>query len=367
MPTPSTSVPALAAIAFAAALTAQTQQHVVAPSAYATNDAIAFVWLPGASQLVRQQTLVGTSHLAPLLGRTLTALEFRRTAWNRVFYGGTADMTVTLSIAPHGPLGCSTAFAANVGAPAVQVYSGPVVFPTSPATPDPSPTTAIPWSIDNVVRIPFTQPFLYLGGTLCIDITGQPIAGQNANWWMADAEFEDISGTVQDLGGGCGVYGGPEHEWSYVSPRSLLPGGHAHFHAYGTPWGLALAAFGHKSPAGIPLAAFGFAAPPGCNVHLASVDMLLAGIFVPDSHPLLAAAGGRADIELKIPATTSVFGLSFTTQWLDWAQPAVSNAIEWTVASVIPTLDMALVDGHPAEARGNATVHLAHVLRFEYQ
>ena len=195
----------------------------------------------------------------------------------------------------NGRLRADTYFALSVnGAPAVQVYSGPVVFPTSPATPEPSPTTAIPWSIDNVVRIPFTQPFLYLGGTLCIDIIGQPIAGQNADWWMADAEFEDISGTVQDLGGGCGVYGGPEHEWSYVSPRSLLPGGYAHFWAYGTPWGLALAAFGQKSLWPIPLSALGLAAAPGCNVHLQSMDLLLANVFVPDPLPILFQNHGNA-------------------------------------------------------------------------
>jgi hypothetical protein len=360
-------MPPIAAALLAAAAVAQVPQHVVVPGVYTANDAVAFVWLPGASQPVRQQTLVGTSHLQPLLGRVLTALEFRRTAANEVYGGGTADMTVTLSIAPHQPLSCSSTFATNVGAPAVQVYSGPVVFPTSPATPPPSPTTAIPWSVDNVVRIPFTQPFLYLGGTLCIDIIGQPIAGQNADWWMADAEFEDISGTVQDLGGGCGAYGGPQHEWSYVEPRSLLPGGYARFSAYGTPWGLALAAFGQKSLWPIPLSALGLAAAPGCNVHLQSMDLLLANVFVPDPLPILATRGGRADFEIKLPAIAAVLGLSFTTQWLDWSQAATSNAIEWTVASSIPALDMALVEGHPLEAQGDVSVHLAHVLRFEYQ
>jgi hypothetical protein len=367
MPTLPTRTPLLIATALTAALAAQTPQHLVVPAAYGTNDAVSYAWLPGASREVRQQTLVGAGHLTPLLGRTLQAIELRRTAENEVFAGGTANLTVTLSIAPHTALEGSSTFAANVGGSPLQVYSGPVTFPTSPATPPPSPTTAVAWTANNTVRIAFSQPFVYPGGTLCIDITGQPISGQNANWWMADAEFEDISGTVQNLGGGCGIYGGPSHEWAYVSPRSLLPGGYAHFQAYGTPWGIGIAAFGQRSPVGVPLSLLGLNAAPGCDAFLATIDAVMGTVFVPPTVPALAASGGDAHIEFKIPASTSMFGLSLTTQWLDWTQIASSNAIEWTIASAMPTLDMALIDGHPSEAQGNISVHLAHVLRFEYQ
>ena len=56
-----------------------------------------------------------------------------------------------------------------------------------------------------------------------------------------------------------------------------------------------------------------------------------------------------------------------TTQWFDLTQLATSNAITWTVAGSIPSLDMALVEGHPSLATGNVTNYLAHVLRLEYQ
>ena len=46
---------------------------------------------------------------------------------------------------------------------------------------------------------------------------------------------------------------------------------------------------------------------------------------------------------------------------------ATSNAIQWTIASAVPTLDMALVEGHPSAAGGEVSVHLAHVMRFEFQ
>lgn len=55
-----------------------------------------------------------------------------------------------------------------------------------------------------------------------------------------------------------------------------------------------------------------------------------------------------------------------TTQWLDLSQPATSNAIQWTVASSMPTIDMALVDGVPNDPRGLVSVHHAHVWRIEH-
>ena len=55
-----------------------------------------------------------------------------------------------------------------------------------------------------------------------------------------------------------------------------------------------------------------------------------------------------------------------TTQWLEWSQLATSNALQWSVASAVPTLDMALVESDPSQSKGNVTVFLAHVMRFEY-
>lgn len=347
----------------AALATAAAQQQLVVPAAYATTDAPAYGWLAGASRDVRQQTLIGASHLAPMLGQTLTALELRRHAANEIYQGGVADLTLTLSIAPHGPLACSTTFAANVGPNPVQVFAGQVTLPTSPAPTGPT----MDWTPDNIVRIEFTTPFAYTGGTLCVDLIGHPVAGQNANWWMADLELEDIAGTTTDLGGGCGLYGGIDKDWSSVSRRSLLPGAYARFSAYGTPLGLAIAAFGQKAPFGTPLAWFGLPAGPGCDLHLATLDGLVPTLFVPPNDPGDLSFGGEAEVQFKLPSSASVFGLSMTTQWIDWAQMATSNAIEWTIASAMPTVELALIEGHPTEATGLAAVYMGHVFRFEFQ
>lgn len=343
---------------------AQAPQHLVVPAAFATTDAVSYNWLAGASSDLRQQTIVGASHLQALLGRELRALELRRSAANEVYHGGVANLTVVLSTARHEPLRCDSAFAGNIGPDATQVWSGQVAFPTSPIPAGPQ----VGWTINNVVRIPFQTPFVYTGGTLCIDIVGQPIAGQTADWWMPDAEFEDVRGTVVDLGGGCGAYGGTTHTWSHAASRTLLPGAYARFWAYGPRNGLAVAAFGFGSPTPIPLASLGVNAP-GCSMQL-QPNLVLASVvtlFEPEVHPHLLAYAGNAEVRVRIPPEPWVFGLTLTTQWLEVGQPATSNAIRWTVAGALPTLDMALIEGVPAEARGEVSVHLAHVLRFEYR
>jgi len=345
------------------ALCAQQVQHVVVPTSFTNTDAVSYGWLAGATRDLRQQTLVGQSHLQTLVGQELLAVELRRSAANEVYQGGAANLTVVLSTAPHGPLGCDSAFAGNVGADATQVFSGQVTLPTSPATTGPN----VAWTTNNVLRIAFQTPFVYRGGTLCIDVVGQPIPGQNADWWMADAEFEDISGSIAEVGGGCGAFGGPTHTWSFASARTLLPGAPARFWAYGPPNGFAIATFGVESPVPIPLSAFGLNAP-GCAMHLQPGLVLssMVTMFEPEVSPLLAWAG-TAEARVRIPADPWVFGLTLTTQWLDLSQPATSNGIRWTVASTMPSLDMALVEGHPSDARGEVSVHMAHVLRFEHQ
>ena len=354
---------ALLMAASASALLAQAPQFDVIPVAATATDLVSYEWIAGASRPLRQQTLIGANHMTGLVGRTLHALELRRNAANEVYQGGTLALTVTLSIAPHAPLQATNTFVNNIGANAVQVFSGSLTLPTSPAT----TSATVPWTANNILRIPFTTPFLYLGGPLCIDVVGTPVAGQNANWWMADAMFEDIAGTRTNLGGGCGAYGGPNHEWSNVAERSLLPGAYARFFAFGPPLSFGLAAFGTKAPVGIPMSALGFPSGPGCDLMLGSVDALFLEMFEPETHPGLLARGGMAEVRIKIPADPSVFGATLSTQWLEWSQMATSNAIEWTVASAIPTLDMALLEGHPQEATGELTVHLAHVVRFESQ
>ncbi len=340
---------------------AQAPQLTVVPSAYDQLDAVSHLWIAGACCDVRQQTLVGASHLTAMVGRQLTAIELRRTAANETYFGGVAQLVVTLSANAAQPLRCSKTFAANVGASPLQVFAGQVVLPSSPAEPGPR----VGWTPSNTVRIAFQTPFVYTGGTLCIDVVGLAIPGQTANWWMADAMFEDLSGAATPRGNGCGPYGGPTGHWAHTSTGDLVPGAHANFFAYGPPNSLGVAAFGPASAAPIPLTLFGFPSP-GCDLHLGAVDAMLPALFVPESDPGMYPSG-RADVHLWIPDSAAVFGMTMTTQWFEWSHLVTSNAIEWTVAAALPTLDMAVIEGHPSEAIGNVSVHQGHILRFEHQ
>ena len=347
---------ALTGIAFA-------QSHVVAPAAHATTDAPGQNRIAGAGGDLRQQILIAESRLSPMIGSDIQAIEFRRSASAETFLGGTVHMTVRLSPASTEPIECSETFAANVGGGAVQVYDGPVVLPTSPGVAGAS----VPWTATNVVRIPFSTPYAYAGGPLCIDIVGSPIAGQEPGWWMADCADEGLMGAVTDLGGGCGSFGGGSMR-SFVGQRSLVAGGIARMHAAGTPYGLGLVVVGQSYVPGTPLGLLGFQnAPTGCALHLSQIDLIAATVFVPDPEPLLAVFGARGEFDLRIPATTAALGFQMTSQWFDWTQSATSNALEWTIAPAMPSLGMATVEGHPLQSEGLSSVQRGHVLRFEYQ
>lgn len=339
------------------------QQHLVVPANYATANAPAYGWIAGASRDVRQQTLIGASHIGPLAGKTITAIEFRRNVAPEQYQGGTADLTLTLSIAPGEPLDCSPNFAQNAGQPGPPVFTGLVAIPTSP-TP---PSASVAWTSNNTIHIPLSSPFPYASGTLCVDLIGHPVAGQNANWWMADLALEDIAGTATNLGGGCGIYGGTSGDWSDVSHRSLLPGAHAAFYARGTPNGLAVAAFGNAASVGVPLATTGLASGVGCYLWLSNLTAIMPSTFGAIIYPEDQRLGCDATVGFKIPNSPTVFGITMTTQWLDLTQMATSNAIEWTVAPTSPAIDMVLIEGHPNEPTGLTAVYMGHVIRFTYQ
>lgn len=352
----------VAATALAAAVTGQTPLFETVPAAYATAEANSLEWVAGTGAHLRQQTLIGASHLTNLLGRPLLALELRRAAYANAFQGATTDWVVTLSHSPNTPLTCSETFADNVGPAPVTVFTGQVTAPASPG----NTSNAIPWTSNNTIRVEFQTPFTYTGGTLCLDIVGTPIVGQTSNWWVSDAVWEDIPGSVVEIGSGCGQYGGPQHRWAGADKYSLIPGATAKFWAYGAPNTFGIVAYGAPSAAPIPLSAFGIYAP-GCDVHLNPALVLATNVavFEPVNSPLYVE--GKAKAFVRLPAAPWIFGLSLTTQWFDLFQPATSNALQWTVGSNIPTLDMAHVDGDPTDTFGNMTVHLAPVYRFEYQ
>ncbi len=345
------------ALALTAAVHAQTNFTVV-PSTFTATEGIGQLWLPGCGEAVRQQQILGSGLLQShgLVGRTISAIEFRRSAMDRLFAGGAVNFIVQMGVAAHEPNAASDLFANNLGPAMAQVFQGQVTFPNSPAL----PAGPAAWSTDNIVRIVLQVPFAYVGGPLCIDVVGTPVAGQVVGVWPADAATDPAIGTTLDLGGGCGVYGGPQKRWSTVEARTLLPGGLGRFYAFGAPNDLALIGFGSQFPGGWPLSLALPNAAATCTMHL---DLPVAMFLM--QYADYANGHGRADYLMPIPNTAAVVGLGLTTQWVDLMQQASSNAIAWTVGSV-PTMDMVYLGGVPADPVGNLCLDIAHVLRFEH-
>ncbi len=339
----------------------RSQQWSVVPAAFANTDAMSFVWVPGACADVHQQILIGASHLSAMVGHALTALEFRRTAANELYLGGATSLTVALSISPRSPLDCSEQYVANSGPSPVQVFHGTVAIPSSPAVVG----NQVPWSTQNVIHIAFQQPFIYSGGTLCVDVTGTTVAGQIADWWMADAAFDSVSGSASDLGPGCGQQANALGQWSHVDPRSLLPGAQAAMSAHGPAGNWVIAAVGPAGPS-FPLDLVGLG-QAGCFGYLSDVWIVHVAQFVPFPEPELASLGGGAELRVRIPNEPWVLGGQLATQWLDMVAGHASNAVLWSIAPTMPSLDMALVDGVAGDSTGNVLTYRAHVLRFEYQ
>jgi len=332
-------------------------QATVPPTADAT-EGTSVLWLPGTDHAMRQQTILDGSLLTGFVGRDLVALSFRRNGHAAALAGGTAHWTVHVAHAPWGPLQASTSFAANAPAPQL-VHQGTVLFPASPAP------TGAGWAVQDTVRIDFAQPFRYLGGPLVVDITGS-LGAAGSFSWPADAVRESVSGTVTNVGDGCGTLGGALHRWAHALPGTLVAGGTAQFTAWGTPGGFGMVCIGSSALANLyPLAAVLPGAPAGCNVHLVDV---LASAAVPFGGPVdsgLTALGGMAHFLLPVPNQPFALGAGFASQWVDLAQSfATSNAELWTIAPAAPALGMTTVQGLASETSGTVDPTVAHVLRF---
>jgi len=338
-------------------MTALSQGHLVLPAAYATSDANGLLSIPGATLQLREQTIIGAAHLTSLVGKQLKGIEFRRNATATSFDTGAANLTIKISSMAAPTYDCSRTFNSNEGTDVLQVFSGQVTLPTSPAEPGPN----VAWTFDNVIRIVFQIPFTYTGGRLCVDITGSAVAGLEAENWIPDARGEDAKGTSQNIGGGCGTYA----SHAYVNEYSLVVGNRAEFTTLGTPNPFfTFAITGQPQSPGLPLSWLGINPPGNCElmVSLASPPVIAS---VPMTN-LPSTAMGYGRWELDIPNNVALQGLGFTTQWFDYGAQATTDALSWTIGAA-PSLDMATVSGETTSPEGRVLPNIAHVIRFEYE
>jgi hypothetical protein len=313
---------------------------------------------------LRQQTIIDERHLLPLIGRTLHAISWRRSAGTEAFLTGSADLTVRLgATAAIDSLSASRDFAQNLGSNAVTVFAGVATAPASPATPGPT----VPWSPDRTIRVAFQTPFVYAGGTLVVDVVGTARPGQSTPWWVADCAWDFASGATASVGTACGTHVNNQGEWAWADAFSLVPGASAVLSATGTFDGFALLVLGAPATApGMPLQLLLPGARPNCEIYVPQPFQMVLTMF--SSHLLATQAYGTANQILPIPNLPWALGAGFGTQWMDLGdQFATSNAVNCTVAATRPSLGMAHIRGAAAGALGQIAVNQAHVVRFEAQ
>lgn len=344
-----------------ASLSAQLQWTV--PAAHANQDADVALCLAGVGGTLRQQIVIGQSHLQPLVGHSLTALVFRREVAPEAFSPGSCDIVVKLAQGTATPQTTQQTYAANLGTSPMTVHTGPVTFPASPGT---QSTPA--WTNTTTVRIPFATPFAYTGGALVIDLVGTE-SPQGSSWWLVDATSEDISGATQSLGSACSEYADPHADTAFVNPRDLVPGGTISYLGQGRAFNLGILVLGAPAGAPIPLALLGVPATPDCTcqIHPAGVLATMISMFLPSPSPLIPQSFGIAQADLQLPAQSWMLSMNLASQWIELPTFKASNGVLGTVANQLPTLDMAIVVGSPNEPKGRLNLQVAPVVRFEYQ
>ncbi len=339
------------------------QGTVTVPAAYASQDASSLLWLPGVSASVRQQTIIDASHLQALVGRDLTALEFRREADNASYTGGNLAITVRLSHAPLPPLEASASFAFNLPAPTT-VFAGNVTVPNAPPMPGPT----VGWTPERTIRIPFTTPFRYQGGPLTVDLSGTASATSPIGFWPVDAAWDQTTGQTANVGAACGLFTNALGESAHVAASSLVAGGMAVMTAAGTENGIALLFLGAPAALpGTPLDLFLPGVSPACRVFLPLPATMLVTTFAPIGVTGVPGLPGRAMHRFRLPNHGSLLGASFGCQWMDLMQFATSNGVNCTIAATPPVMGMVVLHGEPGAVTGQVYTHQAHVMRFTYQ
>ena len=198
-----------------------------------------------------------------------------------------------------------------------------------------------------MIDIPLQRPFRYVGGTLCIEVSGTPTPGDEAGWWPIDGAVDAIEGSVDDVGESCANHGS---NWNlrqaFVSasthPGHLVPGSTAGFHAFGDPGSIGALLIGFRS-ADVDLGALGVG-EPGCRLYV------LDTLAIPTTYPAVPHPRidhGAAIVRLAIPPRRNLFGATFRAQFVEsGTRLRTSNALDCRLSTRFSSLGMCTVRGH---------------------
>ena len=348
------------------------QGSLVVPPSFATAEAPGRTALGGMCADQRQQVLVNGTHLQPLLGRSITALWLRRDAqFGDPLAPQAADLVVRLSETPRDADDPANVLAQNHGPAVVQVFQGRVSLPAAPAVAG----GPAPWDAQHAVALPFSTPFAYGGGNLCIDIEGRAVRSGTPCFWPFDAATSFHPGTVAHIGQPCGATPGPFN--ADADHGTLRIGSTALFRAWAQPDtpGVAMLAM-QALPQPFDLTGLG---ATGCALYIYP-DAVLPQFFGGTTLGI-----GITELTLQLPLNPTLMGGGFHVQFADletglppsqWSNSlglTTTNAVRATVSSRPPDLGMSMVTtapvpaGQPFPGTGETDVSVAPVLRFDWQ
>lgn len=347
---------------FLLASTAFAQGSVVVPSDAIGRDGLGLGSLAGATAPRRQQFLIGESLLTALRGHRITRLSFRRDGQPATLRSGAANLVVRLDQqAVASPWQASPVFASNLGTRVAEVFRGQVALPASPP---PASRNAVGFAANEAIVIDLSQPFLYLGGTMCIDIEGEPASGQAVRAWPIDVDRDSARGIVTVDGRSC--VSTPESVTRSITAdaAALRPGATARFVGFaaaGEPAVLLLAAQRLASP--IDLA---FIGAPGCELGLMPMLDFKTVTAANRRGPLSAA-----NLFLTLPHEARFLAARLHAQWLFVQAGNIRTSQTMTVdlANELASIDGAMVTSLPragAES-GEVEVSVVPAVRIDWQ
>src|SRR5690606_22911940 len=160
-----------------------------------------------------------------------------------------------------------------------------------------------------------TAPFHYRGGTLCIDLHGEPLFG--GDYWPIDAASAPGAGTTRAVGSSCQdpLRVAPVlPAYHRIAQSHLVPGSPVVSVTTASPAATAvvLIGFGLKRPGSLA-----FAVAPACWLHVDTFATHGPNVVPPAPEPLTPWTGGIVAGKLQIPSASTFVGSRFLAQWLE--------------------------------------------------
>ncbi len=352
------------ASAFAVALHAQSS--LIIPTGAVSQDGNASGHLAGTVTRVRQQIILGPSHLNVLVGRQITAVALRRDGFVEPHAAGTAALTVTMSASNATTVNdVRPRFADNHLGTTITVFQGNVSLPASPRLADRNAAT---WGAAHVISIPLATPFTYQGGVLVVQVDGAPVVGATTTRWRADFVADGIAGRVTDLGLACGHATTRIARTASADSRSLRAGSTVRFVHLARALSVDVFMLGSNQVPPISLAAYG---APGCFLQMDPLVML--PVMVGGAVGARTIAG--ANVHLDMPAEPAALGACFYVQWLNiegLSTLSSSNGLKIELATSPASLDAGIVTSAatpngPLPDTGTVELWRMPVLKLSYQ